>query len=75
MATPENVTEVSLVDFEARVRKLHEDLQAFRKRPGAWSVMRYYLIGKGHAARDIDAILSGVEEFMSKFSAPIPTKK
>lgn len=74
MATPENVTEVSLTDLEARVRKLHDDLQAFKKRPGAWSIMRYYLIGKGHAARDIDAVLSGVEEFMSKFLPP-PAKK
>lgn len=75
MPNTENTTEVSLADFDQRVKKLAADLEAFKKHRGAWDVMRYYLKGRGHSWKAINDILGAVEEFMSKFAPPTQKKK
>lgn len=64
-----------LFEFSADVKKLQADLNAFKRHPGAWDVMRYYLKGKGHQLNTIDEVLGGVEEFMSHFAPPKHGKK
>lgn len=61
-----------LENVEQRVQKLHDELQAFKKQPGTWHVMRYYLNGRGFSMYEIDRVLGGVQEFMDQFK---PKKK
>lgn len=59
--------ELRLTRAEDAVRGLHQELQLFKKNPGTWHVMRYYLKGQGYKLTDIDNILAGVEEFLRHF--------
>lgn len=64
-------TEDELVDqyepiekLTARVEKIHQAFNDFKKTRGSWQIMNYYLRGRGISQAEIDKVLSGVEEFL-----------
>lgn len=68
--------EMAVLGLEARVRILQEELQAFKKHPGTWNVMLYYLKGKGFSVKEVKAVLAGVDEFMRDILvSPRPPQK
>lgn len=69
----EGRTDVSLIDqydpiekLTGKVEKMRIAFEEFKKSPGSWRIMNYYLRGRGVSQSEIDNVLGSVEEFLKQ---------
>ncbi len=67
----EGRTDVELIDsyepierLTERVEKMSTAFKDFKTHRGSWTILNYYLRGRGISQAEIDRVLGGVEKFM-----------
>lgn len=61
--------------LSAEVGKLGNALREAKRSPGSWSVLNYYLRGRGVSQSTIDAVLAPVKDFFKNVGIDIDAKK